>query len=203
MITLCIDKKEDIIIPFTTIGDSLWEENTRLIIASLADNWGNDLANPKSEREIQELEARLETNLPNSLKEFYKVFGVADIGEELISFDEIDYIGKVWEPHPEYGPRFSEKDLMVLPYLITFSDYLGNGNMFCFHKETKEIYYFDHDSQPYFTKMLDHFDDYLKGCLIFAQADLFGEVGQDKVDQWTEEIVEELIGTDLVRKWRY
>ncbi len=75
--------------------------------------------------------------------------------------------------------------------------------MFCFHKETKEIYYFDHDSQPYLTKMFSHFDDYLKGCLVFAQADLFGEVGQDQVDQWTEQIVDELIGEDLVRKWRY
>ncbi len=51
--------------------------------------------------------------------------------------------------------------------------------------------------------MFSHFDDYLKGCLVFAQADLFGEVGQDKVDQWTEQIVDELIGADLVRKWRY
>ncbi len=139
MKTLCIDKKEDIIIPFTKIGDPLWKDKTKLIIESLADNWGNDLVDPKSEEEIQLLEARIETSLPNSLKEFYKVFGVADIGEQLISFDEIDYIIKIWEPHPEYGPSFTLEDLSVLPYLITFSDYLGNGNMFCFHKETKEI----------------------------------------------------------------
>lgn len=198
-----INKKEDIIIPFEYIGDEHWQSNTERIITALNDLWSKDIVPPILTEEIKALELRLDTSLPDTLKLFYQTFGIADIGEELQQFKDIDYLGKIWEPHPEYGPDFTEEDKAVLPYLITFSDYLGNGNMFCFHKETKEIYYFDHDSQPYLTRMFSCFDDYLKGCLIFAQGDLFGEIGQEPVDRWTEEVVGELLGEEIVHKWIY
>lgn len=98
---------------------------------------------------------------------------------------------------------FTEEDKIYFPFLISFSDYLGNGNMFCFHSETKEIYYFDHDNMPYLTKMFNTVDEYLKGCLIFAQADLFGEAEQEDVEEWTEEIVSEIISKETIEKWRY
>ncbi len=81
---------------------------------------------------------------------------------------EIGWIKNIWSEQPQYGPDFTEEDKIHLPFLVSFSDYLGNGNMFCFHSETKEIYYYDHDNRPYLTKMFDKIDDYLKGCLIFA-----------------------------------
>lgn len=87
--------------------------------------------------------------------------------------------------------------------MVSFSDYLGNGNMFCFHSETKGIFYYDHESKPYLIKMFDTVDDYLKGCLIFAQNDLFGEAEQKDVEEWTEEIVSGIIGKETVKKWRY
>ena len=125
-----------------------------------------------------------------------------DIGEELIPIDDIDYIQKFWSI-PEYAPDFSEEEKEIIPNLIWFGDYLGNGNMFCFHKETKEIYYFDHDTKPYIAKLFNDFSDYLKGCLISAQSDLFGKVEQDKVEQWTEEIVIDIFGEEIVKKWKY
>jgi hypothetical protein len=198
-----INKKEDIIIPFDYIGDELWQSNIERIITALDELWSNDKANPVPIEEIEALELRLGVSLPDTLKLFYQTFGIADIGEELQQFSDIDYIIKIWEPHPEYGPDFTAEDMVVLPSLITFSEYLGNGNMFCFHKDTKEIYYFDHDSQPYITKLFNSFDDYLKGCLVFAQADLFGDVEQDLVEQWAEEVVCDLVGEDIVRKWMY
>lgn len=198
-----INKKEDIIIPFDYIGDKYWQKNTERIIAALNELWSKDTATPISAEEIDSLELRLGTSLPDTLRLFYQTFGIADIGEELQQFDDIDYLVKIWEPHPEYGPDFTVEDKAVLPFLITFSDYLGNGNMFCFHKDTKEIYYFDHDTQPYITKLFTRFDDYLKGCLISAQTDLFGDVEQDLVDRWTEEIIGELVGEDVVKKWKY
>lgn len=63
-----------------------------------------------------------------------------------------------------------------MPFLVTFSDYLGNGNMFCFHSETKEIYYFDHDTKPYLTRMFSCIDEYLKGRLITCQYQLFADL---------------------------
>lgn len=198
-----INLKSDIIIPFDKIGDNGWDEKSKLIIESLAENWSNELKEPISIEEIENLEKRLGTTLPNGLKIFYTTVGIADIGEELQRFEDILWMKDLWEEDSPYGPDFSNEDKTSIPHLITFSDYLGNGNMFCFHNETKEIYYFDHDTKPFITKMFDNVDDYIKGCLIFAQADLFGEVGQEKVEKWTEEIAEDLFGKDVVRKWRY
>lgn len=198
-----INLKEDILIPFNHIGDVGWEIKTRTIIESLADNFNHEISIPISDEQIILLEQRLKTSLPKSLKIFYKTFGLADIGEQLQAFDEIDWIKNIWKENPELGPNFTKEDIVVLPYLISFSDYLGNGNMFCFHSETKEIYYYDHDAQPYLTHFFQDFSDYLKGCLVFAQIELFGEVDQEDVGIWTEERVSSLFGHEVVRKWRY
>ncbi|WP_113652166.1 SMI1/KNR4 family protein [Pedobacter namyangjuensis] len=198
-----INSKEDIIIPFDKIGEDNWESKTQLIIQSIAENWNDELKEPISIEEIQELENLLGTTLPNSLKIFYQKFGLADIGEQLQDLKEIGWIKNIWAEQPQYGPDFTEEDKIHLPFLVSFSDYLGNGNMFCFHSETKEIYYFDHDNKPYITKMFNTVDEYLKGCLIFAQSDLFGDAEQEDVEEWTEEIVSEIIGEETVEKWRY
>ena len=198
-----INRKEDIIIPFDKIGEDNWASKTQLIIQSIAENWNNELKEPISNEEILEVENRLGTTLPNSLKIFYQKFGLADIGEQLQDLKEIGWIKNIWAEQPQYGPDFTEEDNIHLPFLVSFSDYLGNGNMFCFHSETKEIYYFDHDNKPYLTKMFNTVDEYLKGCLIFAQSDLFGEVEQEDVEEWAEEIVSEIVGKETVEKWRY
>jgi hypothetical protein len=199
-----INKKEDIIIPFNRIGDDDWKIRTSQIIEAVAENWNDELKAPVSADEISALEKRLGTTLPEPLSVFYQTFGLANIGEELQAFEDIDWLKNTGPADPEHGLDFTAEDEAVLPYLVTFSDYLGNGNMFCFHSETKEIYYFDHDEAPYIYKMFSVVDDYIKGCLIFAQSDLFGEsTTQEEVDKWTEEIVEEMIGKDKIRKWRY
>jgi hypothetical protein len=195
-----INSKEDILIPFNKIGDADWKINTQKIIESIAANFGDDLKKPVSEQEILNLETKLGTTIPKNLKLFYQTFGIADIGEQLQDFNEVDWIKDIWADAPQYGPDFTEEDKQLLPYLISFSDYLGNGNMFCFHSETKEIYYYDHDDTPYLTKIFDTVDDYLKGCLIFAQND-FSE--NKEIDNWTEEIVVDLLGSTTVNKWRY
>ncbi|REC40459.1 MULTISPECIES: SMI1/KNR4 family protein [Chryseobacterium] len=197
-----INKKEDIIIPFDNIGDNNWELKTKLIIDSLAENWNKKAKEPISTDDIKKLEERLGTSLPENLKTFHNTFGLSDIGEQLQDFEDIGWIKDIWADNP-YGSDFTEDDKVFLPYLISFSDYLGNGNMFCFHSQTKEIYYYDHDDTPYITKMFNTVDEYLKGCLIFAQSDLFGEAEQEDVEEWAEEIVSEIVGKETVEKWRY
>ena len=199
-----IAKKEDIVIPFDKIGNDNWDTKTGEIIQSFANEWRKKLPEPKTEDEIKRLEDKLGVNLPGGLKLFYKTFGIAPVGEALLNFEEIGYLKDIWADEPEYGPDFTEEDKTVLPYLITFSDYLGNGNMFCFHQDTKEIYYFDHDDKPYLTKLFDTVDDYLKGCLIFSQASLYEQgVVQADIERWIEETVEELYGVETLKKWKY
>ncbi|WP_299444192.1 SMI1/KNR4 family protein [uncultured Aquimarina sp.] len=199
-----IKQKSDIIIPFEKIGDDNWSDKTELIINELADNWGDELQEPITIEAISELEKSLKTTLPNSLKLFYQKFGIAGIGEQLQNFNEIGWIKDIWKDNPQYGPDFTKEDKKHLPFLISFSDYLGNGNMFCFHSETKEIYYYDHDTQPYLTKLFDDASEYIKGCLISCQSDLFNrEIGQEKVEEWCEEILDELFGKNIIEKWKY
>ncbi len=199
-----IKSKSDIIIPFGKIGDENWLDKTKYIITEFADNWGNELSESISIEQLSELEKRLGTTLPDSLKLFYQKFGIANIGEQLQNFTEIGWIKDIWKDQPEYGPDFSDEDKKYLPFLVSFSDYLGNGNMFCFHCETKEIYYFDHDTQPFLTKLFDDASDYIKGCLISCQIDLFNqEIGQEKVEEWCEEILDEMFGEDIIEKWKY
>jgi SMI1 / KNR4 family. len=198
-----INKKEDIIIPFDKIGDANWDTKTELIIQSIVENYDDELKDPISIDEIQKLENRLGATLPDSLKTFYQKFGLADIGEQLQDLNEIGWIKDIWKDEPEYAPDFTNSEKKHLPFLISFSDYLGNGNMFCFHSETKEIFYYDHDTKPYLTKMFDRVDDYLKGCLIFAQTDFYGDVDSEEVEEWAEKIVSKLFGNKTVKKWRY
>ena len=198
-----INKKEDIIIPFDKIGDANWDTKTELIIQSIVENYDDELKDPISIDEIQKLENRLGATLPDSLKTFYQKFGLADIGEQLQDLNEIGWIKDIWKDEPEYAPDFTNSEKKHLPFLISFSDYLGNGNMFCFHSETKEIFYYDHETKPYLTKMFDRVDDYLKGCLIFAQTDFYGDVDSEEVEEWAEKIVSKLFGNKTVKKWRY
>ena len=200
-----INKKEDILIPFDRIGEQGWDVNVSAILLSISELWGaGKLPDPIEMQQIIELENRLGTSLPQGLKLLYQTFGIANIGEELMSFSDMGLLNDIWKDVPQYGPEFTDEDKIYLPHLITFSDYLGNGNMFCFHKDTKEIYYYDHDSRPYIIKLFTTVDDYIKGCLIFAQSDLFGDdVEQEDVEKWTEEIVMDLFGEETVYKWRY
>jgi hypothetical protein len=198
-----IHHKSNIVFPFDKIGENGWDVKTRLILQSFAELNGDEIASPIHIDEIYKLEQRLKTTLPISLKIFYQTFGIADIGEELQQFDDIGYLKDIWAAAPEYAPEFTSKDVEVLPHLITFSDYLGNGNMFCFHDISKEVYYFDHDDRPYLTKIFDDVDEYLKCCLILLQSDLFGDAAPDQVEQWVEDMVIELIGDQKLKKWRY
>ena len=199
-----IRTKNDIKVPFEKIGAESWEATTREILDSILETYGDDPVDASEETQILELEKRLGTALPQGLKSFYTTFGIANIGEELLQLPDIGWLKDIWADQPQYGPDFSDEDKVSLPFLVTFSDYLGNGNMFCFHGETKEVYYFDHDSTPYLTKMFSKVDDYIKGCLIFAQDVLPAEgVDTDDVQKWIEEKVIALFGEETVRKWRY
>lgn len=199
---LTINKKEDIIIPFEKMSDADWQVKTTLILKEIAENWGDDFEpNPIADEEIESLEQRLNAKLPHSLKLFYQTFGTADIGEELLTPDEVKYL-KSWLEDPEYAPDFSEAEQQILPYLVHFGDYLGNGNMFCFHTQSHEIYYFDHDTTPFLSKLFDDFADYLKACLILAQTD-FTDGNTNQTEVWTEEIVCKFISADVLHKWRY
>ena len=170
-----IKSKSDVIIPFQTIGDENWQEQTEYILNEYARNWNLKCPKPISFQAITTLEQKLKTTIPEELKLFYTTFGLANIGEELLPINKIEYLSNHEAILQNYESFFTAEELATLHQLIVFSNSLGNGNKFCFHSETKGIYFFDHDSSPHLTKLFSTASDYIKACLINCQIDLFNQ----------------------------
>jgi len=81
--------------------------------------------------------------------------------------------------------------------MVAFSDCLGNGNMFCFHKNTGAVYYFDHDTNPALTWFSSDINSYLEALMIkmHAEAHQQEDVGED--------LLVDRFGLALIRKWMY
>lgn len=201
---ISINKESDVLIPFKVIGEENWKDKTDIILKSYNELWEIEAGQPKTINEIQDLESKLGVSIPSELALFYKTYGVIDIGELLLDFDQIQYLENIWKEQPQYAPQFSKNDQKVLSNLIVFSDYLGNGNMFCFHNETEEVYYFDHDLRPHISKLFGSVSDYIRGCLITAQNMMFGDDSSpDQCEFWCENVCKQLYGSDIVVKWQY
>lgn len=86
-------------------------------------------------------------------------------------------------------------DLDLAKQLLAFGDYLGNGNMFCFHRERREVYYFDHDSGEALTHMFDRVEDYLDALMILCLAEVYGD------DDAVEALLTQCFGKQALQKW--
>ena len=51
--------------------------------------------------------------------------------------------------------------------------------------------------------MFDKVDDYIKGCLIFAQYQFPGQADEDQIQEWAKEIVGDMVSEEIVEKWYY
>lgn len=69
-----IHHKADIVFPFHQIGEPEWEVKTQRILQSFADLNDDEVASQINIDEIDQLELRLKTTLPVSLKIFSKNF---------------------------------------------------------------------------------------------------------------------------------
>ncbi len=191
--------KDDIVVPFQTMGEDGWEKATRMLLKEQAELWGSPMNRPVAESLIAATEKRLGAPLPEDLILFYRTFGVADIGEELQALENMEYLSD-WAAPFEPEEFMTPEETALLPQLVTFSEYLGNGNAFCFHRDMHDVYYFDHDTAPHLVRLFDRPGEYLKGCLVKLQEAFF--VGADG-EEITEEKLVELFGEALVTKWLY
>lgn len=197
---MTIEKIEDVIIPHKIIGvDTGWEDEILPILQTYADYLGEEMSEATSVDRIKNCEQTLGTTLPNDLKLFYLRFGAARLTEGLFNVEEFKYITANWEQN--FLDHYNKEEQNVLSKLIVFGDYLGNGNVWCFHKDTKKIFYYKHDSKPNINQMFGIFYEYLQSLLIFTQ----GEIGQDIefFEKEIENFVVDLIGKDRVKVWQY
>jgi len=197
---MTIEKIEDVIVPHKIIGvDTGWEEEILPILEAYVDYLGDEMSEATSTDRIKKCEQTLDTTLPNDLKLFYLRFGAARLTEGLFNVEEFQYITANWGQ--DFLDHYNKEEQTVLSKLIVFGDYLGNGNVWCFHKDTKKIFYYNHDSMPNINQMFGTFYEYLQSLLIFTQ----GEIGQDieNFDKECEKLVVDLIGKDRVKVWQY
>jgi hypothetical protein len=167
---------------------ALWEGHARE--AKLAPVAGTAMA---------ALEARLGCRLPPALRAYHMEFGVLNLAERLCGHEDqytpILPLLDSFPGIPDMEP--SPEELSLAGKLIAFGDYLGNGNMFCFHRETGAVYYFDHDRPPMLTRFFDNTQTYLDALMLLTLAE-----AHDARERG-EELLAERFGDDIVWKWRH
>ena len=197
---MLIEKVEDVIIPQKVIGvDTGWEVEILPILQAYVDYSGEEMAGATSEESIKKCEKALGTTLPNDLKLFYLRFGAAKLMEKL--FDVEDFVYFTANCGQNFLDHYNKEQQDILSKLIVFGDYLGNGNVWCFHKDTKEIFYYNHDTKPNINQIFKTFYEYLQSLLIFTQGAIGDEI--ENLFNQCEKMVVELIGKDRVKVWQY
>ena len=154
---------------------------------------------PVSEGAIVELEKKIHCVLPTPLRDYHKNIGALSLAEILCSVASGPTpIQPLLEAFPGIIELVQqESDLILAQKLIVFGDYLGNGNLFCFHKLTGEVYYFDHDDGDLMTRFFSSVDQYLDALMILCLA----EVHEN--EEAGEDLLVERFGPNLIKKWRY
>jgi hypothetical protein len=172
----------------------------RAVIEAYSSVWGNVELTPVAESDLSALEDRLGCLLPSALRTYHLELGALSLAETLCS---VTAGNTPIQPLPDAYPGIvdiaeSEADIMILAEnLIVFGDYLGNGNMFCFHRQTGEVYYFDHDTAPTFTRFFSSPQEYLDALMILCLAEVYED------DEGAEAILIQRFGESLIEKWRY
>ena len=152
---------------------------------------------PVSEDALQALEQRLGCPLPRSLRDYHRQLGVLSLAEVLCSVGPGHTpIQPLLEAYPGIV-EISDVDLILAGKLVAFGDYLGNGNLFCFHRESGAVYYFDHDTGAALTRFFDSPEEYLDTLMLLCLAEVYDD------DDAAEALISQRYGEDLVRKWRY
>ncbi|URN87432.1 MAG: SMI1/KNR4 family protein [Pseudomonas protegens] len=152
---------------------------------------------PVSEDALQALEQRLGYPLPRSLRDYHRQLGVLSLAEVLCSVGPGHTpIQPLLEAYPGIV-EIGDVDLVLAGKLVAFGDYLGNGNLFCFHRESGAVYYFDHDTGAALTRFFDSPEEYLDALMLLCLAEVYDD------DDAAEALISQRYGEDLVRKWRY
>lgn len=154
---------------------------------------------PVGETSLAALETRLGCALPPALRRYHGEFGVLSLGEQLCGVQP-GYI--CIQPLSEAFPSIvdiatSEPELELAAELVAFGDYLGNGNMFCFHRVTGEVFYFDHDQPPLLCRFFASPEEYLDALMLRTLA----EVHEDEDGGMA--LLEARFGQALVTKWLF
>ena len=163
---------------------------------------------PASQAELRCLEYRLGCALPQALHDYHQHLGALDFGEGLLPIEgeTMQRIEPLINAFPGifdlYG-SLTATDQVLIPRLISFGDYLGNGNLWCFHQETGAVWYMDHDMAPLLTPMFDDIADYLDALTIIVMTNARRDAGLTDDEGEAEGVLGQRLPIQLIRKWMY
>lgn len=176
----------------------------RAVIEAYADLWSGHVSMPKStpatQEAVTEAENRLGCVLPADLRRYHLKVGTLDLAEQLCALDKEARTPMLplFDAYPGLVERgLAKQEETLAEQLIVFGDYLGNGNMFCFHRSNGAVYYFDHDTDPALTFFASDIDSYLEALMIKMLAEVHEQ------EEAGEDLLVERFGRALVRKWLY
>jgi hypothetical protein len=176
-----------------------WYQSVLAAYVALWDEDGESPWLPITAVTLNNLEQRIGCPLPPLLRQYHQNLGVLDLAETLCSANVGDVpIQRLKDAYPGFVDlAISESDSILADSLIVFSDYLGNGNMFCFHSETAAVYYFDHDTPPVLTRFFAGVEEYFDALMILCLAEVHDQ------DDVGEALLTERFGRKLVEKWMH
>ncbi len=175
---------------------------------------------PCSQAELRLCEWRLGCALPASLRAYHLHLGVQDSAENLLapvfnrqdpSGMDLDAIGPIAAVFPGVADIVEARDAQAaaaltqqLDALVAFGDYLGNGNLWCFHRVDGSVWYVDHDTDPLLTHMFDDVAQYLDALAVTSGCEAHAtDQGRDDGRDVAEAMLVQRLGKKLVRKWLY
>lgn len=205
--------KSDTALPKNDIPPLVWPEFTdmneridwwRSCALAWSAEWNrHSPISPVPASEIDALEQRLDCTIPSLLRTYHEKIGILDLAETLCSVKPAPYstIEPLLDAYPGISDILEEaanadQQWSLVNQLVVFGDYLGNGNLWCFHRETGEVWYFDHDCPPMLTQIFSDVGQYLDVVMYKCLLTVHGE-------EENEEMLREKLGDALVEKWVY
>ncbi|MDR1849174.1 MAG: SMI1/KNR4 family protein [Zoogloeaceae bacterium] len=156
---------------------------------------------PASHAELDALEQRLGCSLPPLLRAYHARSGMLGFGDDwlasvtpVVGYDCIaplkDYfpgVSDILEDEPD-----AEQQWALVNELVAFG---GTNNMWCFHRQTGEVWYCDHDTPPWFTQMFADVGGLFDALAFICLLDL--HQSNDKT------LLRQHLGDAVVDKWMY
>lgn len=165
---------------------------------------GSDFT-PASRAALDDCEQRIGCSLPPMLRAYHERIGVEYLAEIINPPERIEPLLDAFPGLEDILEDLSAEQAAatraLAEQLIAFGDYLGNGNLWCFHRQTGQVWYCDHDTGECLTQIFDDVRDYLDAVMILSLAEAHDLEGEDH--EAAESILRQRLGDAVVEKWMY
>lgn len=160
---------------------------------------------PASRAALDDCEQRIGCPLPPMLRAYHQHIGVEYLAEIINPPERIEPLLDAFPGLEDILEDLSADQAAatraLVEQLIAFGDYLGNGNLWCFHRQTGQVWYCDHDTGECLTPIFDDVRDYLDAVMILSLAEAHDLEGEDH--EAAESILRQRLGDAVVEKWMY